>query len=592
MKRTFAGWLTRAVVSLSSGLMLLASQGAIADDSIVRIESVNIGGFSIRHANFRGRIDPVASPAQDGQFRIVAGLANASAVSIESVNFPGRFLRHRNGEIWLDANDNSAIFKSDATWWQRAGNADSGGVSFESYNFPGQFIRHRDSLLYREAINTALDRKDSSFRIKNTVAYVMAGFAETPDHVGDNYGLHLAYSYDALNWVPLNQNNAVVSVTVPNIPGLRDPFIIRKNDNRFAIVATKADWGATVPSILVFDTPDLISYTQREVRLSNTEPTHAWAPEAYWDPDRNLYGIIWSQDIGGRNRLMVNYTSDFVNVGAAQTFFDPGVAVIDGDVHRYGGTTYMYYKDETDHYRIKGTRSADLTPNSWTIYTGPIQHGTKDAEGPNVIRKINENRWLMYTDSYQPNGVIYAFETNNIAGGVWTEVDRHNYVPPQNIKHTTIVEVSQGELDRLIQRWGNPDARRLKSWNFPFSWVRHQDFQAKLTEEPFDPYSDSQWRVVPGLADPNAVSFESKSKPGFYLRHYNYLLRIDQSDGSSTFRADATFYQVPGLANGGWSSFRSYNVTNYYMRHQDGLLRISPISSDLDRQDATFQITY
>ncbi|EPX62259.1 putative alpha-arabinofuranosidase II [Cystobacter fuscus DSM 2262] len=128
-----------------------------------RFESQFQGSF-VRHQNSRGRIDHILFPAEDAEWRVVPGLANASALSLESVNFPGYFLRHRNGEVWLDRDDGSSLFKADATWWRRAGLANSALLSFESFNFPGYYLRHRDGLLYLNGISTSTDRSDATFR--------------------------------------------------------------------------------------------------------------------------------------------------------------------------------------------------------------------------------------------------------------------------------------------------------------------------------------------------------------------------------------------------------------------------------------------
>lgn len=121
-------------------------------------------GYFIRHQNGRGRIDNFISPAEDAEFKMVPGLANTSAISLESVSFPGCFLRHRNGEVWLDPNDGTDLFKSDATFWKRAGVYDASRTSFESFNYPGNYIRHRNSLLYSEPLSSDLDRSDATFR--------------------------------------------------------------------------------------------------------------------------------------------------------------------------------------------------------------------------------------------------------------------------------------------------------------------------------------------------------------------------------------------------------------------------------------------
>ena len=83
--------------------------------------------------------------------------------------------------------------------------------------------------------------------------------------------------------------------------------------------------------------------------------------------------------------------------------------------------------------------------------------------------------------------------------------------------------------------------------------------------------------------------------PDRYLRHYNYQLVLNANDGTSTFAADATFYQQAGLADSGWTSFRSYNYPARYLRHANYVLRIDELSSSsttTDKQDATFRIGY
>ncbi|SEU38697.1 Lysophospholipase L1 [Stigmatella erecta] len=135
----------------------------VAARAFSRFES-SLRGYFVRHQGGRGRIDTWLLPAEDAEWRVVPGLANASALSLESVAFPGHFLRHANGELWLHPNDGSALFKADATWWRRPGQANASLTSFESFNFPGNYLRHRNGLLYSEPLATDLDRSDATFR--------------------------------------------------------------------------------------------------------------------------------------------------------------------------------------------------------------------------------------------------------------------------------------------------------------------------------------------------------------------------------------------------------------------------------------------
>jgi len=129
-----------------------------------QIRSFNFTNRLLRHQAFRARIDENVSPAQDGEFRVVPGLASAGGVSFESVNFPGRFLRHRaNNEVWLDANDGSATFRNNATWNRRPGLANSSWSSYESFDQPTQYMRHSNFLMVTGMVAGTLQQADATF---------------------------------------------------------------------------------------------------------------------------------------------------------------------------------------------------------------------------------------------------------------------------------------------------------------------------------------------------------------------------------------------------------------------------------------------
>lgn len=206
------------------------------------------------------------------------------------------------------------------------------------------------------------------------------------------------------------------------------------------------------------------------------------------------------------------------------------------------------------------------------------------------MKSLTSNTWYLWGDTYTPNGVFYAWRTTDLAAGTWTPVDQKLYTHPVNAKHCTIAPITGTEYTNLLARWGAPAWNRLKSYNYPARYVRHADYTARIDTYPFDPYTDSQWKLVPGLADASGVSFQSVSHPTRYLRHYDFALRLDASDGTGTFAQDATFHRVAGLADTSWSSFRSHNQPTHYIRHSGYALRIDPISTATDRADATFSV--
>jgi hypothetical protein len=77
-----------------------------------------------------------------------------------------------------------------------------------------------------------------------------------------------------------------------------------------------------------------------------------------------------------------------------------------------------------------------------------------------------------------------------------------------------------------------------------------------------------------GLANPSCVSFESIDRPGSYLRHQNFQLHLQPSDGSPLFSQDATFCPAPGNSGQG-TSFQSVNFPGRYLRTFDNVLYLA-----------------
>ncbi|MFC6091053.1 AbfB domain-containing protein [Saccharothrix lopnurensis] len=423
-------------------------------------------------------------------------------------------------------------------------------------------------------------------------AYVMGYFTESPNRVADRYALHLAVSADGLNWTPLNQGNPVATPTA-GTRGLRDPFILRRQTGGFVVLATDltgTDFTRQNQYIHAWDSADLRSFTNYRRLKMHSMPTHTWAPEAFWDAARGQYGIIYSANSGGRDGIWVNYTTDFVTVSAPQLFFDPGFNVLDATVHVGGGANYLYYKSFSDG-RLYGARSATLNPRGFTTYTAGVVSG--GIEAPIVVKAHDRDEWWLWGDSFSPvNGELYAWRSGNVATDSWTPLTKAQYTQPLNAKHPTICGITATEHANLISRWGTPAWNRIKSHNHPDHLVRHADNAARIDPYPFDPYQDSLWQLVPGLAASSGVSFRSVNFPDRYLRHSGYVVGLAADDGSAAFAADATFHRVAGLADGSRASFRSHNFPDRHLRHANYLLRIDPVSTATDRADATFHVGY
>lgn len=162
-------------------------------------------------------------------------------------------------------------------------------------------------------------------------------------------------------------------------------------------------------------------------------------------------------------------------------------------------------------------------------------------------------------------------------------------------------EVSEitSDLDRAdatfrIRPIGNGDMIRLEASNFPGCFLRHQNFRIHLhKDEGSDLFrQDSTFRTS-RRGTFGWTRLESVNFPGHFLRHRNFELFIDPDDGSALFAEDATWRRLPPPFRNvppGAISIQSDNFRGLFVRHRKALGVITPVSSDLDRRDATFVI--
>ncbi len=454
----------------------------------------------------------------------------------------------------------------------------------------------------------------------NTVAWVMSYFqnGNLPKSVAQD-SLHLAYSTDGLRWTSISPTGPAFQLALPDGSNhLRDPFILRKQDGTFVLLATdwtrafsSADyWTSPSPNIVVADSTDLITFTNpRLLKVTpvvdplTSIPMHAWAPEAFYDPDLDQYGILWSgDDSNDVNRIYVTYTKDFLTlVNATPTvFFDPGYSVIDATLVQTAATKYLLFKDETNNSGSANTgtgkdiqiaRSTSLSPGTFTrwspsyITRGSNQSKQLLTEGPFVVKPPQLSLWYLCADLFgDAPGSFGCWSTSDLGAdpSTWAPLASTAFSMPPSAQHSNTVRVTQAELDALIAH----DVRKVKikstyvdASGRPFYLV-HSWYHGIITYD-----SDTNGNQLatdfffqgwPGMANPSdstLVSIESSSLQGYWLRfnsatpntwpsdasnqaqyrslvpadQQNHLLWLDPSDGTAQYAWDATFKVVPAL---------------------------------------------
>jgi hypothetical protein len=337
-----------------------------------------------------------------------------------------------------------------------------------------------------------------------------------------------------------------------------------------------------------------------------------------WEPFALVYNnklIVYysdERDPAHNQKLVHQTTTDGVNWGPVVNDIAlgnkrPGMPIIT----KLGNGNYIYV------YEYGGAPEANFAIY-YKISSNPENFGPANQPGT-VLRTRDgviptSSPYVTWLSGTGPNGTIAisAYSTSEIflnaengASGNWTRISSpvpggySTALEPLGDQHSLFI-ISSGALPNGANRnsvvYGSIDIgdgsliKRLEAHNPAGSFIRHYEFAARLDPDPIAAINDSRFRIVPGLADSAGISFESVNFPGYYLRHYDYILRLERKDGTSIFNQDATFYKETGLADSTKSSFRSYNFPTRYIRHTSNLLRIDPISTALEKSSATFAI--
>jgi hypothetical protein len=141
-----------------------------------------------------------------------------------------------------------------------------------------------------------------------------------------------------------------------------------------------------------------------------------------------------------------------------------------------------------------------------------------------------------------------------------------------------------------LPEFPTPEIVRFESFGLRDAYLRHAGFVAHI-DVGVMPIQDSQFTLVPGLADPAAVSIESVNFPGFYLRQSSNIIRLDPDNHTSEFAADATWWLRPGLADATWSSFESFAKPGNYLGKKFNVVALTTdVTTPVSVDDATFRV--
>ncbi len=363
---------------------------------------------------------------------------------------------------------------------------------------------------------------------------------------------------------------------------VRDTSIIKYSDGAYYIVYT-TDWESAAFGIA--RSTDLVNWTfVSNIETGLADIKNTWAPEWFVDTDGSVNVIVslrthTSSEFTPYQFLALD--SSLTSWSAATPLAGLEANYIDTLIVKIDGVYHAITKNETTKYLEHATAEGLTGPYTF-IGTGDWAGWGDWVEGP-TLTQLDNGDWRIYYDDYaSPTGYYFSESSDKLA--TWTTPEVLPGGLSGFVRHGTVLKE---DADLVLSEgpvWS------WDSYNFPGRLLRHTGIGNPVRVDPdVNPTGDAEFVMVPGLADPNAVSFESVNNPGYYLRHWDYNMRLHAYNGTQTFKEDATFYYRAGLADSTYASFQSYNFPDRYIRHYGYVLRIDPISSDTARQDATFR---
>ncbi len=242
-------------------------------------------------------------------------------------------LQNSSGKVSEYVNTNSS---QNYYEWQHL--ADSKEYTFNVY---AEFANKTNTRTSPQKITVCAAKGDKCLRVM--------GYFLDSNHTVDEQNLHLAITTDGLHWQSLNSNKSVFQISTIGGNRLRDPYIVKKADGTYLMIATdwttyEADtsklgnhrlydgstseitswnyttssyWDVNTSCLIFADSDDLISWkNERQIQMlsdkdkqsfyaKNSNYQFCWAPEIihdngniiFTDPETKTsykYGVIWS----------------------------------------------------------------------------------------------------------------------------------------------------------------------------------------------------------------------------------------------------------------------------------------------------------
>lgn len=201
-----------------------------------------------------------------------------------------------------------------------------------------------------------------------------------------------------------------------------------------------------------------------------------WAPQFIWDPTayegKGAYLVYYSllSKNNGDNHDVIYYSyadADFKTLTQPRVFFDPGYAVIDGDIvfNPYDSLYHFFYKREGASGADRGVYEATcnvLVGGTWDEKLHVTNEGSEQVEGSSAMRRINEDIYNLYYMRYSGGSAYKVCELDNLCMNPTSSAALQG---TGSFQHGSVLPINQDEYE-VLQAWSDLRARITEAESF------------------------------------------------------------------------------------------------------------------------------
>ena len=305
------------------------------------------------------------------------------------------------------------------------------------------------------------------------MAYLFVHFKEkiTPEGEAVYFGI----SKDGYNWEQVNNGNPVLMSTLGD-KGCRDIEIVRLHTGGFVIITTdlcivhhmdenyNVDWKQLnshgSKSLCMWKTDDLVHFSeQRLVHFGRDDFGCMWAPEVFFDEEREEYLIHWGSTVAETDykhmSIYCSVTKDFETFSPPKLYFTKDNEILDSHITKVGDTYHLFYKNSSNP-------PMNMHATSKCLY-GPFEHDENFErymdeeipspgayEGPTTYI-LPDGRWCLMLDFFgcEKEKMGYVPFVSSAPGDMNFTKSPEAFSFPYGFKHGKVIEITDEEYVRL-----------------------------------------------------------------------------------------------------------------------------------------------